>query len=80
VPRYDRDTNPSVWLKAYPLACHAEGATNDLFVIKSLPLYLGDSTHTWLEQLPRDKIQDWTDLRRVFVGNFQGTYTHRGKQ
>jgi hypothetical protein len=35
---------------------------------------------TWLEHLPRDKIHDWTDLRRVFVGNFQGTYTHPGKQ
>jgi hypothetical protein len=60
--------------------CHAGGATNDLFVIKNLPLYLGDSARTWLEPLPRDKIQDWTDLRRVFVGNFQGTYTHPGKQ
>jgi hypothetical protein len=49
-------------------------------VIKNLPLYLSDSARTWLEHLPRDKIQDWTDLRRVFVGNFQGTYTHPGKQ
>jgi hypothetical protein len=34
----------------------------------------------WLEHLPRDKINDWTDPRRVFVGNFQGTYMHPGKQ
>jgi hypothetical protein len=53
--------------------CHAGGATDDLFVIKNLPLYLGDSACTWLQHLPRDKIQDSTDLRRVFVGNFQGT-------
>jgi hypothetical protein len=79
VPRYDGDTNPSIWLEDYRLACHAGGATDDLFVIKNLPLYLSDSTRTWLEHLPRDKIQDWTDLRRVFVGNFQGTYTHPGK-
>jgi hypothetical protein len=32
------------------------------FVIKNLPLYLGDSARTWLEHLPRDKIQDWPDL------------------
>jgi hypothetical protein len=80
VPRYDGDTNPSVWLKDYRLACHAGGATDDLFVIKNLPLYLGDSALMWLEHLPRDKIQDWTDLWRVFVGNFQGTYTRPGKQ
>jgi hypothetical protein len=30
--------------------------------------------------LPRDKINDWTDLRPVFVGNFQGTYMRPGKQ
>jgi hypothetical protein len=60
--------------------CHVGGATDDLFVIKNLPLYLGDSTRTWLEHLPRDKIQDWTDLRRVFIGNFQGMYMLPGKQ
>jgi hypothetical protein len=62
-----------VWLEDYRLSSHAEGATGDLFIIKNLSLYLGDSTWTWLEHLPRDKINDWTDLRRVFVGNFQGT-------
>jgi hypothetical protein len=60
--------------------CHAGGTTDDLFVIKNLSLYLGDSARTWLEHLLRDNIQDWTDLRRVFVGNFQGTYMRPGKQ
>jgi hypothetical protein len=58
IPRYDGDTNPSVWLEDNRLACHAGGATNDLFVIKNLPLYLGDSACTWLEHLPHDRIQD----------------------
>jgi hypothetical protein len=58
VPRYDGDTNPSVWLEDYRLACHAGGATDDLFVIKNLPLYLSDSARTWLEHLPCDKIND----------------------
>jgi hypothetical protein len=80
VPRYDGNTNPSVWLEDYRLACHAGGATDDLFVIKNMPLYLGDSARTWLEHLPRDKINDWTDMCRVLVGNFQGTYMHPGKQ
>jgi hypothetical protein len=30
--------------------------------------------------VPRDKIHDLTNLRRVFVGNFQGTYMRLGKQ
>jgi hypothetical protein len=79
VPRYDRDTNPNIWLKDYQLACHTGGATDDLFVIKNLPLYLGDSARIGLEHLPRDKINDWTDLRRAFVSNFQGTYMCPGK-
>jgi hypothetical protein len=49
-------------------------------VIKNLPLYLGDSARTWLKHLHCDEIQDWTNLWRVFVGNFQGTYTRPGKQ
>jgi hypothetical protein len=80
VPRYSGDTNPSVWLEDYRLKCHAGGATDDLFVMKNLPLYLGDSARTWLRHLPRDKIHDWIDLRRVFVGNFQGTYMCSGKK
>jgi hypothetical protein len=80
VPRYNGDTNPSVWLEDYWLACHTSGATDDLFIIKNLPLYLSDSARTWLKHLPRDKINDWIDLRRVFVGNFQGTCKRPGKQ
>jgi hypothetical protein len=60
--------------------CHAGGAIDDLFIIKNLPLYLGDSARTWLEHLPHGKINDYMDLRGVFVGNFQGTYAHPGKQ
>jgi hypothetical protein len=69
-----------MWLDDYQLACHVGGATDDLFVIKNLSLYFSDSARTWLEHLPWDKIHDWTDLRRVFVSNFQGTYTRPGKQ
>jgi hypothetical protein len=47
-----------VWLEDYRLTSHTGGATDDLFVIKNLPLYLGDSMWTWLEHLPRDKIHD----------------------
>jgi hypothetical protein len=54
--------------------------TYDLFIIKNLSLYLGDSARTWIEHLPRDRINSWADLRRVFIRNIQGTYTRAGKQ
>jgi hypothetical protein len=55
--------NPRIWLEDYRLTCHAGGATDDLFFIKNLPLYLEDSARTWLEHLSRGKINNWTDLR-----------------
>jgi hypothetical protein len=69
-----------MWLEDYRLVCHAGGATDDLFIIKNLPFYLSDSARMWLEHLPRDKINSWADLRRVFVGNFQGMHTCPSKQ
>jgi hypothetical protein len=62
IPRYDGETNPSVWLEDYRLTCHVGGATDDLFIIKILPLYLSDSTPTWLEHLPRGRNNNWTNL------------------
>jgi hypothetical protein len=41
-----------VWLEGYQLACHAGEAMNDLFIIKNLPLFLGECARTWLEHLP----------------------------
>ena len=35
---------------------------------------MGEHVPAWLEFLPHDSIRDWTDLKRVFVGNFLGTY------
>jgi hypothetical protein len=42
IVKYDGETNPSVWLEDYRLACHNGGASDDLFVIKSIPLYLAN--------------------------------------
>jgi hypothetical protein len=43
VANYDGKTNPSVCIKDYRLACHNGGARDNLFIIKSIPLYLADS-------------------------------------
>jgi hypothetical protein len=63
VANYDGETHPSVWLEDYRLACHNGGATRDLFIIKSIPLYLADLACTWLEHLPRGRINSWAQLR-----------------
>ena len=80
VPKYDGETNPNVWLDYYRLACRAGGAQDDFFIIKNLPLHLTDSARTWLEHLPRGRIDSWAELRKAFIGNFQGTYARPGNQ
>ena len=39
---------------------------------------MGENVHVWLEFLPADSIGSWADLRKVFIGNFQGTYVYPG--
>lgn len=46
VAKYDGETNPSVWLEVYRLTYHNGGVRDDLFIIKSISLYLVDSVRT----------------------------------
>jgi hypothetical protein len=78
IVKYNRETDPRVWLNDYRLACQLGGATSDEVIIRNLPLHLGDSARTWLEHLPASQIHNWEDLVRTFVGNFQGTYVRPG--
>ena len=56
----------------------AGGVDDDHFIIQHLPIYVGEHVRAWLEFLSHDSIRDWADLKRVFVGNFQGTYVRPG--
>ena len=76
--KYTGDTNPGVWLEDYRLACRAGGASDDRLIIQYLPICLGENVHAWLDFLPADSIGSWADLRKVFIGNFQGTYVRPG--
>jgi hypothetical protein len=78
IVKYNRETDPRVWLNDYRLACQLGGATSDEVIIRNLPPHLGDSARTWLEHLPASQIHNWDDLVRMFMGNFQGTYMRPG--
>lgn len=66
-------------LEYYRLACRAWGANEDQFIIRNLPLFLADSARMWVEHLPADRIDGWANLKRIFVGNFQGRYARPGQ-
>jgi hypothetical protein len=78
VLKYSGESNPDLWLEDYRVASQAGGADDDYFIIRNLPLFLADSVRTWLDHLPPTSIRSWADLKEIFVGNFQGTYTRPG--
>jgi hypothetical protein len=67
IMKYAVETNPSLWLKDYRL-----DTDSDYFIIYNLPLFLADSARMWLEHLPSDWIHNWSDLKEIIMGNFQG--------
>jgi hypothetical protein len=75
ISKYSGEMNPSLWLEDYWLACRASSVDSDYFIFRNLPLFLANSARTRLEHLLPNQIQSWADLKEVFVGNFQGTYT-----
>ena len=76
--KYTGETNPSIWLEDFRLACRAGGVDDNVFIFQYLPICVGEHVQVWLEFLPHDSIRDWADLKRVFVRNFQGTFVRPG--
>ena len=79
IAKYNSKTKPKLWLADFRLACQLGGARgDDRAIIRQLPLFHSDTARRWLEELPANQIHDWTDLVRVFEGNFKGTYIRPG--
>lgn len=78
ITKYDGTTNLSVWLEDYCLACCMAGIKNDHLIIQFLPIHLAEGTRAWLKHLSSGTIHDWVNLKKVFVGDFQGTYKQPG--
>jgi hypothetical protein len=70
VLKYSGESNLSLWLEDYWLACQVSGMDNDYFIIHNLSLFLADSAQTWLEHLQPNSIRDWAGLKEIFMGNF----------
>jgi hypothetical protein len=63
-------TSPNIWLEDYRLTCKAGGADNNFFIIQFLPIYLANTSRSWLDHLPRNTIDCWEDLKEIFTSNF----------
>jgi hypothetical protein len=70
VQKYAEETNPSLWLEDYRLACQVNVVDGDAFIIRNIPLYLIDSARAWLKHLSPNENRCWVNLKEIFVGNF----------
>jgi hypothetical protein len=62
--------NPRAWLEDYRLACRADSADNDNFIIQYQPIYLTDLARALLGYLSGNYIRSWTESRKIFIDNF----------
>ena len=69
---YEPNMDPKTWIDDYAMAMAIVNAS-DLICARYLPLMLGGSARTWINNLPRDSIDSWKDMTRAFVKNFEGT-------
>lgn len=70
--KYDGKQDPRQWLRIYSTAIEVAGGTNYTKVIY-FPMALESAPLTWLENLKRDSIHSWEDLKKLFIDNFQGS-------
>lgn len=82
ITKYSGQSNPSLWVRDYQLACQAGGADHDNFVIQNLPLYrFGTSMDRKLEARMYTELGQLVGGRRVaarFVAGAQGRDVVRG--
>jgi hypothetical protein len=70
VDKYEPKQDPGGWLVVYTTAARAARATEDVMTAY-LPIVLGQDALQWLRHLPWHCIDDWSDLSRRFIANFQ---------
>jgi hypothetical protein len=54
----------------FPDRLSSRRADDDFFIIRYLPIYVGEFVQAWLEFLPPNSIRRWVELKQVFVENF----------
>jgi hypothetical protein len=72
IKNYDASKDPKTWIDNYAIAMDIVN-TSKLIATRYLPLMLDGSTRTWINNLPRDSINSWEEMRTAFIENFEGT-------
>ena len=71
-PKYNAAMNPETWVQDYLAAMSIQNASS-LCCARYFPLMLEGTARTWLNNLPRNSVNSWGELKRLFITNFEGT-------
>lgn len=64
--------NPATWLQDYATAMNIQNAST-LIATRYLPLMLENTARTWINNLPKNSINSWAEMKKVFIKNFERT-------
>ena len=76
-PKYNGSVKPEDWLVDYMTAVTIAGGSKRV-AVRYAPLMLQGSARSWLNSLPPNNINCWSDFGDAFVRNFTGTYERPG--
>ena len=73
IANYDPSMEPEAWLSSYEMAMCIRNASENIQA-KFMYLMMTDgAAKLWFNTLPEKSINSWSDLKMVFIKNFQGT-------
>ena len=64
--------NPAMWIQNYGVAMNIQN-TSTLLRAHYFPLMLEGTACTWINNLPKNSIGSWAELKKTFIKNFEGT-------
>ena len=70
---YEPNMDPTIWIENYAMVMSIQNASYKT-ATRYLPMMLEGTTRTWINNLPRDSINSWEDMKTAFVKNFEETY------
>ncbi|OEL14664.1 hypothetical protein BAE44_0024317 [Dichanthelium oligosanthes] len=73
IDKFNGKQNPEQWLHLYSTAVQAAGGNND-DKVNYFPVALSDSPLQWLQQLPKNSIDSWDTLTKLFMSTFHGNW------
>jgi hypothetical protein len=74
IDKFDGKQELGQWLRLYSTAVQAAGG-NSNEKVNYFPVALSNAPLQWLQQVPRNNIDSWEALTKLFISTFHGNWT-----